>query len=76
MRDSRARRRELDDMVQALSLCMGIELRADFNTYGGWVLVASDNSKPFGARRRTREALTDAINFTLDAYRVKEHGHA
>lgn len=76
MRDSKARRRELDDMVQALSLCVGIELRADFNTHAGWVLVASDNSKPFGARRRTRGGFIDVIEFAIDAYKVKERGHA
>lgn len=63
-------------MVQALGAHVGIELHADYSVYGGWVLVASDNSKPFGARRRRRESFVDLIEFAIDACKLKEKGNA
>lgn len=74
--DSRIRRQELDALVAKLSAHVGMELHADYSTYGGWVLVTSDNSKPFGARRRRRESFVDLIEFAIDACKFKEQDNA
>lgn len=73
---SRERREEIDRLVNTLGSHVGLELHADHYSYGGWVLVASDSSKPFGARRRGRESFIEIIEFAIDACKLKEQGNA